>query len=128
MRLIILKRALFLLLAATISTAAYCNETPAASASADGASLVEAKGCIACHGKDGSGVVLATGKTDPQYPVLAGQYASYIEFALKAYRGGTRKNVIMAGFAEKLTDAEVKALAHYFSSQPSKLHTLKSVE
>ena len=128
MRLIILKRTFFLLFAATISSAAFSNETHAASASADGASLVEAKGCIACHGKDGNGVLLATNKTDPQYPVLAGQYASYIEFALKAYRGGTRKNVIMAGFAEKLTDAEIKALAHYFSSQSSKLHTLKGLD
>ena len=128
MRLINLKQALFFVAAACISSVAFSNETHDASASADGATLVESKGCIACHGKDGNGVLLATGKTDPQYPVLAGQYASYIEFALKAYRGGTRKNVIMAGFAEKLTDAEIKALAHYFSSQPSKLHTLKGLD
>ena len=124
MHLIHLKRALFLVLAAAISSSAFSNEagTP------DGAKLLEAKGCIGCHGKDGNGVVLGTGKTDPQYPVLAGQYASYIEYALKAYRSGTRKNVIMAGFAEKLTDAEIKALAHYVASQPSKLHTLKGIE
>ena len=128
MRLINLNRALFFVFAAAFSSAACSNETPAANTPADGAKLVEAKGCIACHGKDGNGVVLATGKTDPQYPVLAGQYASYIEFALKAYRGGTRKNIIMAGFAEKMTDGEIKALAHYFSSQPSKLHTLKGLD
>ena len=127
MRLLNLKPALFFVFAATFSSAAFSNETQAADMPTDGAKLVEAKGCIACHGKDGNGVVLA-GKTDPQYPILAGQYASYIEFALKAYRGGTRKNIIMAGFAEKLTDAEVKALAHYFSSQSSKLHTLKGLE
>ncbi len=126
MRLINLKQALFLVFAAAISSAAWSNE--ASAGALDGAKLLEAKGCIGCHGKDGNGVVLATGKTDPQYPVLAGQYASYIEFALKAYRSGTRKNVIMAGFSEKLTDAEIKALAHYVSSQPSKLHTLKGLE
>lgn len=126
MRRINLKRALILVFAGAISGSAFSNETVAGNL--DGAKLLEAKGCIGCHGKDGNGVVLATGKTDPQYPVLAGQYASYIEFALKAYRGGTRKNVIMAGFAEKLTDAEIKALAHFVASQPSKLHTLKGLE
>ncbi len=93
-----------------------------------GAKLVEAKGCIACHGKDGNGLLLSTGSTDPQYPILAGQYASYIEVALKAYRIGTRKNLIMAGFAEKLTDSEIKALSHYFAAQPSKLSTLKGLD
>ncbi len=126
MRLINLKRALSFVFAVAISSAAFSNE--AAGAPADGAKLVEAKACVACHGKDGNGVVLATGKTDPQYPILAGQYSSYLEYALKAYRGGTRKNVIMAGFAQQLTDDEIKALAHYFSSQPSKLHMVKSVE
>ena len=128
MRLNNLNRIFFFMFAAAFSGAAFSNETHDAGAPADGAKLVEAKGCIACHGKDGNGVVLATNKTDPQYPVLAGQYASYIEFALKAYRGGTRKNVIMAGFAENLSDAEVKALAQYFSSQSSKLRTLKGLE
>ena len=125
MRLIHLKQVVFLVFAAAISSSAFSNEATAGTP--DGAKLLEAKGCIGCHGKDGNGVVVA-GKTDPQYPVLAGQYASYIEYALKAYRGGTRKNVIMAGFAEKLTDAEIKALAHYVASQPSKLHTLKGLD
>ncbi len=125
MRLINLKRALSFVFAVAISSAAFSNE---AAAPADGAKLVEAKACIACHGKDGNGVVLATGKIDPQYPILAGQYASYLEYALKSYRSGTRKNVIMAGFAQQLTDDEIKVLAHYFASQPSRLHMLKEVE
>ena len=121
-----LKSALFFALASTISSAAFSSEEGAGTP--DGAKLIEAKGCIACHGKDGNGVVLATNKTDPQYPILAGQYASYLEFALKAYRGGTRKNIIMAGFAEKLTDAEIKSMAQYLAKQPSKLHTLKNLD
>ena len=121
-----LKSALLFALASTISSAAFSSE--AGAGTPDGAKLIEAKGCIACHGKDGNGVVLATNKTDPQYPILAGQYASYLEFALKAYRGGTRKNIIMAGFAEKLTDAEIKSMAQYLAKQPSKLHTLKNLD
>jgi cytochrome c553 len=116
---------ILMLLIACWSGAVMANE----SASLTGVALVEAKGCVSCHGKDGNGAVLpATGKIDPQYPILAGQYASYLEFALKSYRSGTRKNAVMAGFAGALTDAEIKALAQYFSTQPSKLKTLKGVE
>lgn len=66
--------------------------------------------CVACHGNDGVGIL-------PEYPNLAGQHADYIEQALKAYRAGQRKNPIMGGMATALTDADIKALALYYSSQ-----------
>jgi cytochrome c553 len=66
--------------------------------------------CVACHGNDGIGIL-------PEYPNLAGQHADYIEQALKAYRAGQRKNPIMGGMAAALTDADIKALAEYYSSQ-----------
>jgi len=66
--------------------------------------------CVACHGNDGIGIL-------PEYPNLAGQHADYIEQALKAYRAGQRKNPIMGGMAAPLTDADIKALAQYYSSQ-----------
>jgi cytochrome c553 len=66
--------------------------------------------CVACHGNDGIGI-------RPEYPNLAGQHADYIEQALKAYRAGQRKNPIMGGMAAPLTDADIKALAEYYSSQ-----------
>lgn len=94
----------------------------------DGAKMMEAKGCVACHGADGNGVKLADGKTDPQYPILAGQYADYLDFALKSYRSGTRENAVMAGFAGPLTDAEIKVLSTYLASKPSQLHTLIGVD
>jgi cytochrome c553 len=66
--------------------------------------------CVACHGTDGIGIL-------PEYPNLAGQHADYIEQALRAYRAGQRKNPIMGGMAAPLTDADIKALAQYYSSQ-----------
>ena len=51
-------------------------------------------------------------------PVIAGQYADYIERALRDYRSGRRKNAIMGGFAGPLADANIKALAAYFAAQP----------
>jgi cytochrome c553 len=66
--------------------------------------------CVACHGIDGIGIL-------PEYPNLAGQHADYIEVALKAYRSGQRKNAVMGGMAAPLTDADIRELAAYYSSQ-----------
>lgn len=73
--------------------------------------------CVACHGAGGAKPIL------PEYPVLAGQYASYLEHALQEYRSGKRKNAIMAAQAANLSDADIRALARYFESQPGPLYT-----
>jgi cytochrome c553 len=66
--------------------------------------------CIACHGTDGVGITA-------DYPTLAGQQPDYIEQALAAYRKGTRQNAVMNGMAAQLKDADIAALAEYFSQQ-----------
>ena len=77
--------------------------------------------CAACHGENGLGV---EAPLTPKPPVLAGQHADYLEQALIAYRNGRRKNAVMNGMAKLLaTDEDVKAVAAYFSSQPSPLVT-----
>ncbi|MEQ1440395.1 cytochrome c [Fontimonas sp. SYSU GA230001] len=73
--------------------------------------------CTACHGEGGAKPIA------PTYPILAGQYASYLEQALKEYRSGTRKNPVMMPQAAALTDADIKALAQYFEQQPGPLYT-----
>jgi cytochrome c553 len=83
---------------------------------ANGAQLAQV--CQACHGPDGNGV------GDPQYPIIAGQYADYLEHALKAYRSGERNNAIMQGFAKNLSDQDIADLSAYFASQKSKLEDL----
>jgi len=72
--------------------------------------------CAACHGADGKAPA-------PIYPHLAGQYSNYIEHALREYRSGVRKNLIMGPQAKTLTDAEIRQLAAYYAAQPSALHT-----
>jgi cytochrome c553 len=66
--------------------------------------------CGACHGMDGN-------STNPQFPKLAGQNASYIQAELAAFKSGKRQNAIMAGQAAGLSDQDMQALAAYFSSQ-----------
>ena len=66
--------------------------------------------CMACHGPAGSGNPAAN------FPALSGQHASYVEKALKDFRAGTRTNDpnnMMQGVAERMTDAEVAAVAQY---------------
>jgi cytochrome c553 len=66
--------------------------------------------CMACHGPAGSGNPAA------DFPALAGQHATYVEKALKDFRSGTRTNDLnkmMQGVAERMTDAEVAAVAQY---------------
>jgi len=66
--------------------------------------------CQACHGLDGKAVV-------PEYPNLAGQYASYMEKALRDYRDGRRSNPIMAPMAAGLSDQDIKDLAAWYAQQ-----------
>ncbi|MEW6166169.1 MAG: cytochrome c [Pseudomonadota bacterium] len=73
--------------------------------------------CVACHGEGGAKPIA------PTYPVLAGQYASYLERALQDYRSGARKDPVMTPQAAALSDADIEALAEYFERQPGPLYT-----
>ncbi len=70
--------------------------------------------CVACHGEGGN-------STLPMNPKLAGQYASYLEHALRSYRDGGRKNAIMAAQAAALSDEDIADLAAYFAAQSSEM-------
>ena len=78
--------------------------------------------CQACHGPDGNGV------GDPQYPVIAGQYADYLTHAMNAYKTGERSNVVMQGFMQTLNDQDIEDLAAFYSRQASKLHDLSHLK
>ena len=87
---------------------------PAFAASGDAdAGRKKSAPCQACHGQNGISV-------SPEFPNLAGQYADYIETALKHYQNGKRKNPIMAAQVKDLSHKDMMDLAAYFSS----LHTL----
>ncbi len=76
--------------------------------------------CAACHGENGAAPIL------PEYPILAGQYESYLANSLRQYRDGQRTNQIMALQLQvlELTDSDIDQLAAYFASKPSPLHGL----
>lgn len=97
-----------------LAAAALLAAGPAAAG--DAATPEKVTVCAACHGADGKA-------TQPVYPHLAGQYANYLEQALREYRSGARKNPIMAAQAATLTDADIEQLAAYYAAQPGSLHT-----
>lgn len=70
----------------------------------------KSESCGSCHGEDGNGL-------DENFPRLAGQYESFLIRALKEYRSGERKNAIMKGMAEGLSDEDIKDIAAFYASQ-----------
>jgi cytochrome c553 len=71
--------------------------------------------CSSCHGPTGAGI-------PRNYPRLAGQHADYAYAQLKAFKAGERgadkegKDVqgkIMAAIAQKMSDAQMKAVTDY---------------
>ncbi len=69
--------------------------------------------CAACHGMDGKSPANI-------YPNLAGQWAAYLESALKAYRAGERNggmSAMMTPQATALSDQDIADIAAYYSQQ-----------
>lgn len=95
---------LFAALTAAVLAAGAANAQPAAPAAA--------ASCGACHGANGVSAI-------PTTPNLAGQKAPYLESALKAYRSKDRVNPVMNPMTGALTDADIQALASYYSALPA---------
>jgi cytochrome c553 len=80
-----------------------------------GDSSKRVQACANCHGPGGAG-------EPPQNPYLAGQHAGYLAASMAQWKGGARKTDMsgqMVQIARALSDADVKALAEYFSAQPA---------
>lgn len=67
--------------------------------------------CAACHGASGHASM-------PGVPHLAGQRLDYLRDALKQYRDGRRNVAVMRAAVGPVSDAELDALAHWYSAQP----------
>lgn len=68
--------------------------------------------CFSCHGSSAEGI-------GADFPVLAGQHALYIEQQLNAWRSGQRSNdpnQLMIGIAERLSEAEIKAVSAFLAN------------
>jgi cytochrome c553 len=91
--------------------------------SAIGQELVTKGACASCHGESLSKPI------DPSYPKIAGQHKDYLFVALKSYKTEGqatwgRSNGVMGGIAKQFTNAELKELAQYVSTQPGELRVV----
>ena len=85
-----------------------------ASTAGDGATLYKAKACDSCHGENGSHPITA------DYPVLAGQNASYLLRQMTDIRDGRRANGLAANMkavVAEVTDEEFAAIADWLAQQ-----------
>ena len=67
--------------------------------------------CASCHGSEGREPIT------PDIPRIAGQKPGYIAQVLSEYRAGTRVHTVMQQQAAELSDADIAALAQYFSAR-----------
>ena len=75
--------------------------------------------CAACHGLDGNSPM-------PQNPVLAGQVPGYIAQQLVRFKSGVRKNAIMAGMTQLLSEQDMQDMDAWFSSQTAPPKTVSA--
>jgi cytochrome c553 len=68
--------------------------------------------CERCHGIDGN-------STDPRFPMLAGQDATYLANTLQSYVGTTRSNTTMHAMSDPLSESDVdRIVSHYSTREP----------
>lgn len=65
--------------------------------------------CAGCHGADGN-------STNPIWPSLAGQHATYIYKQLKDFKEGRRVDPNMVGMVAMLNDEDMRNIAAYYES------------
>lgn len=66
--------------------------------------------CAACHGPAGN-------SSNPVWPKLAGQHATYLYRQLQLFASGQRQNPIMQAQVANLSDQDMRDLAVYFAAQ-----------
>ncbi len=103
-------------LAAYISIKKLSTESNVVSGNPE-AGKAKAATCAGCHGEDGN-------SQDAANPRLAGQYEGYLVKVMKDYKKGIRKNPIMNGMVESLSEQEIKDIAAFYANQKRGLTTV----
>jgi cytochrome subunit of sulfide dehydrogenase len=81
---------------------------PQGAAAADPRAIIQARSCNSCHGPDGySPGAIPSIRSMPQ--------RSFIK-AMQDFRSGRRTGTIMGRLAKAYSDADIQAMAEYFSS------------
>ncbi len=89
---------------------------------AQGRVLIERNNCASCHGADFNHPISA------DYPKLAGQYADYLYYAMRAYQAGLshldgREHPVMKAQLQSLSESDLRDIAAYLESLPGQMRT-----
>jgi cytochrome c553 len=106
-------RSAALIAAHTLFALMLASGASAAQAAAKGsaeAGAGKAATCLACHGPNGNSV-------NPEWPVLAGQNASYIAEQLLLFKGMVRPNPLMMPIVTSLSEQDFLDLGAFFAAQ-----------
>jgi cytochrome c553 len=95
-------------LALTFASVASAEDAAKPTGSAE-AGAAKAAVCAACHGPNGN-------STNPEWPVLAGQNAAYIQEQLSMIKEKKRNVPVMFPIVEPLSEQDFADLAAYFST------------
>jgi sulfide dehydrogenase cytochrome subunit len=77
-------------------------------AAADPRAIIEARSCNSCHGPDGY--------SPGAIPSIRGMPRQSFINAMRDFKSGRRSGTIMDRLAKAYSDAEIQAMAEYFSS------------
>lgn len=105
-----------------LSLVALILAAPPAFAGDPGAGAKASVPCQACHGDTGNKSI------DDATPKIGGQYESYLLHALRDYKSGKRKHLIMSGQVANLNDVDLQNLAAYFARQPREIDDLSGLK
>lgn len=78
------------------------------------AGKTKAQVCFSCHGANGDG------NSNPAWPALAGQHASYIVKQLADFKSGARFEPLMIAQVASLSEQDMADLGAFFASQKVK--------
>jgi len=70
--------------------------------------------CGACHGANGIA-------TNNDWPSLAGQKSGYLLDQLRAFKSGSRQNILMANLLDSMSEQDLQDIAAHYASLPFKV-------
>jgi len=77
--------------------------------------------CVSCHTNDGS-------RGSPANPILQGQHPEYLVKQLIEFKGDKRPSAVMKGFAQTLTEQDMKNVAAFYATKQAKPGFAKNKE
>jgi cytochrome c553 len=114
-----MKSPIALLLAASLALPVLAQDAKAPPVDMAKGQQLSTQVCGACHAADGS-------RGSPANPIIAGQHPEYLAKQLGEFKSGVRNNPVMKGFASPLSEADMRSVAAFYASKPTRPGTAKN--